>query len=78
MIDTAELMRRRDEVNDMFILYSDKSRLKSNIEALSQLALIGGRLDVMIRRRMQATRRMDRRQVGQLLGQIADVEGSKS
>ena len=45
-----KLIARRDLVDEMFLQYSDKERLNSNLAALGNLALIGGRLDTMIRR----------------------------
>lgn len=45
-----KLIARRDLVDEMFLQYSDKERLNNNLTALGNLALIGGRLDTMIRR----------------------------
>lgn len=54
------LTERRDHVDELFLTYVRKETLMSNIPDLSRLALIGGRLDTMIRRE-QARQRTSRR-----------------
>lgn len=43
------LLERKISIDDQFMYYSHPSRVKSNYQALANLALIGGRLDALIR-----------------------------
>lgn len=61
--DVAALVKARDKVNSIFVHYAGEATLASNFESLSQLALIGGRLDKLIRdegSRVAAERRQSR------------------
>lgn len=50
-VPLMSLIERRDFVNEKFIEYSALDRIHSNYESLANLALIGGRLDKLIRER---------------------------
>lgn len=55
-ITLADLLQRRDAVDERFLYYSDRALIAGNTQALAQMALIGGRLDTMIRRERAAER----------------------
>lgn len=50
------MIEARDAVDEMFLIYSRPEVVRGNFESLSQMALIGGRLDALIRRRLQHER----------------------
>lgn len=54
----------RDNVDDMFLAYVTPQNLLPNLEQLSQLALIGGRLDKIIRDERTARRQARSRSNG--------------
>lgn len=58
----AELLARRDRVNELFLEYSDPRKMQANIDGLAGLALIGGRIDALIRQHGVRTRDLARRQ----------------
>lgn len=51
------LMRMRDRVDCDFLEYAETGKVLNNLAALSQLALIGGRLDTLIRRQIAHDRK---------------------
>lgn len=55
---TRDLVERRDAVDEKFIEFSHPSKIAGNYKSLAQLALIGGRLEHLIRR----SREYDRKQ----------------
>ncbi len=56
----SALLMRKEEVDRLFFEYTDPKVLRDNYALMSQLALIGGRLDVMIRRRAEHERKSKR------------------
>lgn len=56
----SALLMRKEEVDRLFLEYTDPKVLRGNISSLSQLALIAGRLDVMIRRQADHDRKSKR------------------
>ncbi len=52
----ARLEAMRDHVDEKFLAYAKPETLHGNFESLSQLALIGGRLDKFIREERTARR----------------------
>ena len=55
MTDLDTLLQHREKANGLFLEYVGK--IPGNLESLSQLALIGGRLDTLIRREVVRRRR---------------------
>lgn len=55
------LIEARDAVDEMFLTYSRPEVVRGNIKSLSQMALIGGRLDAIIRRQYVRDREARRR-----------------
>lgn len=58
---TLAILERRNSVDEQFMVFSGKDRIVGNIEALASLALIGGRLDALLRRSMAEDRAGKRR-----------------
>lgn len=52
-----ELLDRRAKADALFYTYSDPRVMQANIPVLSQMALVAGRLDVLIRREQARTRK---------------------
>ncbi len=57
----ARLTAMRDNVNEKFLAYASDDSLIANLQPLSQLALIGQRMDSMIRQHWQAVQSSRRR-----------------
>lgn len=58
--EMSALIERKVTVERLFLEYTDPKVLRGNISSLSQLALIAGRLDVMIRRQADHDRKSKR------------------
>ncbi len=55
------LLSRKRMIDRLFITYSEDKMLAGNFQTLANLALIGGRLDAMIRQHGMKTRDLARR-----------------
>lgn len=60
MADLDKMIQARDQVDDMFLEFATPGKMSGNYESLSHLALIGGRLDTLIRRERAARRKPPR------------------
>lgn len=54
---TLRLMEMRDAVDEKFVAYARPETLSGNYASLAHLALIGGRLDTIIRRNLAHERK---------------------
>lgn len=59
---TLRLIQRRNHVDEKFLDYARPEKLSGNFESLAHLALIGGRLDTIIRRKLAEERGKARRE----------------
>lgn len=53
----ADLIARQRAMDDLFILYSAPRMMQGNLKALSEMALVANRLDVLIKRERAANLR---------------------
>lgn len=53
---TQKLMEARDRVDEKFLEFVSPATLNGNYDGLAKLALIGGRLDAIIRRNLAQER----------------------
>lgn len=60
MADLNQMIQDRDRVDAMFLEFTAFGKMSGNYEALAHLALIGGRLDTLIRRELAARRKPPR------------------